>query len=86
MKAIVIEIQVGGGQICDSLEDAADTFKDMTDYDQAPRTKMHFTIRLPTGEVKTITIRDEDDGTVAYGNFEGLPSFLDYAKEVNNES
>lgn len=86
MKAIVTEIQVGGGTICHSLEKACITFKEMVDSRETPRTKIHFTIQLPTGEVKTITIRDEDDKTVAYGNFEGLPSFLDYAKEVDNES
>jgi len=46
------------------------------------RTKIHFTIQCPDGKVRFITIRDEDDGTVAYGDFEGLPSFLDYAKDV----
>jgi len=46
------------------------------------RTKIHFTIQCPDGKVRFITIRDEDGGTVAYGDFEGLPSFLDYAKDV----
>jgi len=48
------------------------------------RSKMNFAIKLPDGKVKYITIRDEDEETVAYGDFEGLPSALDYAKEVIN--
>ena len=82
MIAKVIEIQVGGGTICHSLEKACITFKGMVDTHEVPRTKMHFTIQLPSGEIRGITIRDEDERTVAYGNFEGLPNFLDYAKEV----
>jgi len=82
MKAKVIEIQVGGGQIYHTLEDACNAFNEMMRAWEAPRTKIHFTVQLSNGEVKTITIRDEDNETVAYGNFEGLPSFLDYAKEL----
>ena len=83
MKAIVTEIQVGGFNICHDLVDACEEYLEMVgDSETLPRTKMHFTVRLPNGEVKTITIRDEDTETVAYGDFEGLPSFLDYAKEA----
>ena len=49
------------------------------------RAKINFTIELPDGKIRNITIRDEDNETVAYGSFEGLPSFLDYAKEVQDE-
>lgn len=80
MKARVIEIQIGGSDICHDLKDTCEQYLDMLrDPDILPRTKIHFTIKLPSSEIKTITIRDEDDGTVAYGDFEGLPSFLDYA-------
>jgi len=82
MEAKVIVIQVGGGQICHTLEDACNAFDEMMKAWEAPRTKIHFTIQMPNGEVKTITIRDEDDKTVAYGSFEGLPSFLDYTKDT----
>jgi len=85
MKAIVTGIQVGGGKMCYTLEDACNAFNEMMRAWEAPRTKMHFTIQLSNGEVKTITIRDEDDETVAYGDFVGLPSFLDYAEEVIKE-
>ena len=56
----------------------------MMSYD-LPYKKMHFTIKLPNGETKHITIRDEDGETVAYGDFEGLPSFLDYSRQVLGE-
>jgi len=73
MIAKVLEIQVGGSKICRTLLSAC------LEYPNCPRTKMHFTIELPNGEHKAITIRDDADGVVAYGNFDGLPSFLDYA-------
>jgi len=81
MKAIVEEIQVGGVTIAKSLFSACCELKVQhgTNYN---RTKLNFTIKLPSGETKSITIRDEDNETVAYGNFEGLPNFLDYSKEV----
>ena len=85
MKAIVTEIQVGGGTICHSLEKACITFKGMVDAQECPRTKIRFGILLPNGQGKTITIRDEDGQTVAYGDFDGLPNFLDYAEEVRND-
>ena len=78
MKAVVKEIQVGGFYNVESLEDACKVFL----KENVKRTKIHFTIQCPDGKVRFITIRDEDGGTVAYGNFEGLPSFLDYAKDV----
>ena len=84
-KAIVIEIQVGGERVCDNLQEACKVYTKGIESQMLSRTKIHFTIKLPTGEEKTITIRDEDNQTVAYGNFEGLPNFLDYAKEVIDE-
>lgn len=83
MKAVVVEIQVCGGPLTYSLEDASaillNEVKNGTD-----RVKIHFTIKLPNGEVKHITIRDVDAETVAYGDFEDLPSILDWAKELPN--
>jgi len=49
------------------------------------RAKISFCIILPTSEVRQITIRDEDDMTIAYGDFEGLPSILDYAGTLREE-
>jgi len=78
MRAIVREIQVGGCNIYDSLEGACKAFA----REDPPRKKINFTIELPNGECKSITIRDEDDITVAYGDFEGLPDSIEYAKDV----
>uniref|UniRef100_A0A6H1ZF01 Uncharacterized protein n=1 Tax=viral metagenome TaxID=1070528 RepID=A0A6H1ZF01_9ZZZZ len=82
MKAIVKEIQVGGDIILTNLEDACEEYCGMLFRQDAPKTKIHFTIEMPDGSIKGITIRDTDGETVAYGDFEGLPSFLDYAKVV----
>jgi len=83
VRAIVTEIQVGGYHNCKSLEEACEAYLSLKgDLEIIPRTKIHFDIKLPSGIMKTITIRDEDNQTVAYGDFEGLPSFLDYAEEV----
>ena len=81
MKAKVIGIQVGGYHTCHSLRDAC---KEYLSPD-CTRTKIHFFIELPNGERKAITIRDEENMTVAYGDFERLPSFIDYAREIAKE-
>ena len=81
MKAIVKEIQVGGVTIVNSLFLACHQYA----CEDPPRPKINFTIELPDGEIKAITIRDEGDETVAYGDFEGLPSMLDYAENLRQE-
>lgn len=80
-KAIVVDIQVGGYLQAKSLEQACARLIN----NEGSRTKINFAIKLPNGEVKTITIRDEDDETVAYGDFDGLPSMLDYAQALHEE-
>jgi len=84
MKAVVASIQVGGVMDARNLEEACRKYIKMVDSsdEEGYRAKIIFVIALPNGEVKQITIRDEDEETVAYGDFEGLPSFLDYAQEV----
>lgn len=84
MKATIKEIQVGGGVCVHSLEEACKEFVKMASRSSETgyRAKLNFTIKLPDGQMKTITIRDEDEETVAYGDFKGLPDFLDYSKEV----
>jgi len=77
--AIVNEIQVCGGKCHKMLSEAC------LDYLESivrgtDRSKMHFTITLSNGEVKAITIRQEDDRVIAYGDFEGLPSALEWAQ------
>jgi len=84
MKAIVIEIQIGGLDIYHSLWNACREYANGVAHNTILRSKINFAIKLPDGKVKYITIRDEDEETVAYGDFEGLPSALDYAKEVIN--
>ena len=82
MKAIVREIQVGGMYNAGSLEEACAMYNN----ERPTRSKIIFVIELPNKDVKQITIRDEENETVAYGDFDGLPSFLEYAKEVLSES
>jgi len=82
MKAVVKEIQVGGGRTYKSLEEACREYVDMISTNSGYYAKINFTIKLPNGQIKSITIRDEDNETVAYGDFDGLPNFLDYSKEV----
>jgi len=85
MPAKVIEIQVGGWATKKNLEEACREYVRMIEKDENYRSKIIFVIELPSGELKQITIRDEDEETVAYGDFEGLPSALDYARELYPE-
>jgi len=39
-------------------------------------------VKLPSGEIRQTTIRQEDEEIVAYGDFGELPSFLDYTRAV----
>lgn len=84
MKAIIKSIQVGGLYEASSLEEACKKYVGMitSAREEGYRAKIIFLIHLPNGEEKQLTIRDEDNQTVAYGNFVGLPTMLDYAKEV----
>lgn len=81
MKSIkipkVISIQVGGEKVVGSLEEAC------WEYHNTPRPKINFTIEDKNGKTRSITIRDDEDlGTVAYGDFDGLIDFLEYSKIV----
>ena len=84
MSAIIKGIQVGGSVCANSLEEACREYIKMVSRssEMGYRPKLNFTIKLADGTIKSITIRDEDDQTIAYGDFEGLQSFLDYSKEV----
>ena len=84
MKAIVFEMQVGGLYCTTSLYEACKRYIAMVDSAQPCRTKIRFAIKIPSGETRGITIRDEDGETVAYGDFRGLPNFLDYCQEMQN--
>ena len=78
MKCKVTEIQVGGLTIVHNLEDMCLEYLKLIYSGFPHRTKIHFSIKTENGD-KGITIR-EDDGIVAYGDFDGLESFLDYAQ------
>lgn len=78
MEARVREIQVGGMEMVHSLEEACRAYLNP----EILRTKIYFLIEMPDGSLASITIRDEEDKTIAYGSLEGLPSVMDYAQEV----
>jgi len=78
--ATVNEIQVCGRSLHKMLSEAC------LDYLECiargtDREKINFSIILSNGEVKHITIRQEDDRVVAYGDFEGLPNVLEWVEK-----
>ena len=83
--ATVKEIQVCGGRIFHKMLSDACLEYIQCIVNGTDREKIAFVVTLPDGQVKCITFRQEDDGIVAYGDFEGLPSMLDYAKTVVKE-
>ncbi|KKM83672.1 hypothetical protein LCGC14_1306840 [marine sediment metagenome] len=86
--ARVREIQVGGGTIVHDLAEAADELyhglqEEEENQEAFPYPcKIRFTIQLPSGEIKSITIHQNGNDLVAYGDFEGLCNAFEYAKEV----
>ena len=85
MVAVVKEIQVCGGRLFTNLEKACRDYLECL-ANGIDREKLNFSITLPDGKTKHITIRQEDNRVVAYGDFEGLQNALDYAKEVINDT
>ena len=77
----VIQIQVCGGRLFANLEDACRNYLECLEQG-IDREKLHFSIQLPSGKLKGITIRQEAGRVVAYGDFEGLPNAFDYSLEV----
>ena len=75
-KAIVTSIQVGGWHECDTLQEACESYLTIG---AGGRDKICFVIELENGETRQITIRQEDDEMVAYGDFSELPSFIEYS-------
>lgn len=85
-KAIVKEIQVGGYNCHKSLYESCKDYVDSMEKSNClMRPKMIFVIELPNGDIKQITIRDEETQAVAYGDFDGLPDFLEYSKIIDEE-
>ena len=79
----VVDIQVCGSHISHNLEDMCKEYLECLKSEFYPPLKLNFAIILSNGETKHITIRQEDEGMVAYGDFEGLSNFLEWAKGRN---
>ena len=77
--ATVKEIQVCGGKLFKSLYEACQEYIYCVD-DGIDREKLNFSIILSDGTIKHITIRQTGDAVVAYGDFEGLPNAVEWAK------
>lgn len=72
--AIVKGFQVGGVTILNTLRGACSAFV----LEEAQ--KLNILVQFPDGNTHSLTLReDNDDNTVMYGDFQGLPSFLEYA-------
>jgi len=82
--AKVREIQSCGGKISLRLMDACfDYLEDV--IDGTDRSKLNFSIETDSGDIKHITFCQEDNGIHVYGDFEGMPNFLEWAQlHVNN--
>ena len=77
--ATVKEIQVCGGRLVSSLEGACQEYLHCL-LEGTDREKINFFITLANGEAKHITIRQEGNRVIAYGDFEGLPNALEWAQ------
>ena len=77
--ATVKEIQVCGYRIANNLREACQDYLRCLE-EGTDREKIHFCILLANGEIKSITMRQDGDRVVAYGDFEGLPSILEWGQ------
>jgi len=75
-KAVVLSSQVGGWHECDTLQETCESYLAIG---AGGRDKICFVIQLDNGETRQITIRQEDNEMVAYGDFSELPSFIEYS-------
>lgn len=80
MKAVVKEIQINGGLIVSDLDSAVKRLS----Y-EGPQ-KIHFCIEMPDGSLKGISFRQEGQEVLAYGDFEGLPDFIDVVEAVSGKT
>lgn len=76
-RAMIKSIQVGGWHNCHSLRDACEEYLESCEKETS-RDKICFIIDTEQGQ-KQITIRQEEKGMVAYGDFSELPSFIEYS-------
>jgi len=78
--AKVREIQSCGGKIFQELShgcyDYLDSISNGTD-----RPKLNFAIECDDGVTRQITIRQTDNGIEVYGDFEGMPDFVEWCKK-----
>ena len=79
--AKVRDIQVCGGHMADELYDACQEYIKRVDGG-IDREKLNFAVILDDGTIKHITIRQMDEGVVAYGDFDGMPNALEWAQEL----
>lgn len=79
--AKVEEIQVCGGDTATTLIDACLVYIQAVDQD-TDREKLNFSIILDDGTTKHITFRQENDGIHVYGDFEGMPNFLEWSRKM----
>ena len=77
----VTSIQIGGGDIVQTLEEACLKYIEMLRSGEPIYTKISFAIKTKDGSVKMITIRDDEE-TIAYGDFDGLSSFIEVARAL----
>ena len=77
--AMVKEIQVCGRKVHEMLSEACLDYLECI-ANGTDREKISFVVILANGETKHITIRQEDNRVVAYGDFDGLPNALEYAQ------
>ena len=82
---VVTEMQICGLTLKDNLADAFREYLRLVDNNLTDREKINFSVRLPNGKTKSITIRQEEGVVVAYGDFEGLPDALEYAQEITGK-
>jgi len=79
--AEIEEIQVCGGHVHQHLYSVCLDYIACVDG-KIDREKINFAVALDDGSVKHITFRETDDGVQVYGDFEGMPNALEWAKRV----
>lgn len=79
--AKVREIQVCGTRTTTRLSDACLGYLEEV-TEGTDREKLNFSITLDDGTTKHITFRQENDGIHVYGDFEGMPNFLEWSRKM----
>ena len=74
----VIEIQVGGVEICKTLEEACKAY--LKYLKEGCPQKIHFYIQLCSYQTGSITFRQEGKKIIVYGDFRSMPDTLELAE------